>query len=52
MNYSDLVTMVVLVVVPAIAAWWWIQKANGRTTLGGGQVRPNDADAAKRSDPK
>ncbi|MDP2370413.1 hypothetical protein [Rhodoferax sp.] len=50
MNYSDLITMVVLIVVPAIAAWWWIQKSNGRN--GAGQVRPSDASAAKRDAPK
>lgn len=29
MNLSDLITMVILILVPAVAAWWWIQRANG-----------------------
>lgn len=52
MNYSDLITMVVLVLVPAVAAWWWIQKANGRNRQDHGRVSPGDAGASRRSEPK
>ena len=52
MNYSDLITMVTLIVVPAVAAWWWIQRANDRNRRGYGRVSPGDAGTTKRDDSK
>ena len=40
MNLSDLITMVILILVPAVVAWWWTQKANGTPTYRPG--RPKD----------
>lgn len=52
MNYSDLITMTILIVVPAVAAWWWIQRDSDKSRRGYGPVSPGDAGAAKRDDPK
>ena len=52
MNYQSLLTMLVLVLVPAIAAWWWIQRANGKVNPGNRKLPLSDTGAAKRQDPK